>query len=49
MDLLTSLPAWAVTQDAQAFWLGFGAASMVRIFRAGLRWFHRVSDDSMRE
>jgi hypothetical protein len=45
MNLLTSLPAWAVTPEAQAWVLGLGAAGMVRVFRAGLRWFKRVSSD----
>lgn len=42
MNLLTSLPSWAVTDEAQAWMLGLGAAAMVRVFRAGLRWFKRM-------
>lgn len=45
MNLLTSLPSWAVTPEAQAWCLGLGAACMVRILRAGLRWFKRVAHE----
>lgn len=45
MNLLTSLPEWAVSQEAQAFWLGLGVGVMVRLVRAGMRWFRRIGDD----
>jgi len=40
-----SLPAWATTDEAQAFVYGLFIAAGVRVFRAGLRWVKRVSDD----
>lgn len=42
MSLLTSLPAWALTDEAKAWFLGFGAMALVRIFRAALIWFKRA-------
>lgn len=45
MNLLTSIPAWAVTDDAKAFWLGLGAGVLIRLVRAALRWFRSVADD----
>ena len=46
MDLLTAIPSWAETDEAKAWFLGLGAAVMVRVFRAGIRWFRRVGSDS---
>lgn len=42
MTLLTTLPEWAVSPEAQAWAYGFGAMALVRIFRAGLLWFKRA-------
>jgi len=43
MDFTTiSLPAWAVTEEAQAWFYGFAVMCFVRIFRAGLKWFKRA-------
>jgi len=39
-------PAWAVSDDAQAWFAGFLMAALVRIFRAGLKWFKRVGNDA---
>jgi hypothetical protein len=47
MNLITSLPSWAVTDEAQAWMLGLGAASIVRLFRAALRWFNRVGAEGI--
>lgn len=44
-DLLTSLPDWALTDEAQAWWLGFGAMALVRVFRAALRWFRKIGEE----
>lgn len=44
MNLLTSLPAWATTDEAKAWALGLGAGCLVRIIRIGLRWFKRVGE-----
>ena len=45
MNLITSLPSWAVTDEAKAWMLGLGAACMVRVFRACLKWFKSVGND----
>lgn len=45
MNLITSLPAWANTPEAQAFWLGLGAGAMIMLFRAAIRWFKRIDAD----
>jgi hypothetical protein len=34
-----SLPAWAVSDEAKAWFYGFVSMALVRVFRAGLRWF----------
>lgn len=39
---LFTLPAWAVSDEAQAWFYGFATMAFVRIFRAGLRWFKGV-------
>jgi len=40
------LPAWATTDEAAAWFVGFCLGCMLRLFRVGLRWFRRVGDDS---
>jgi hypothetical protein len=45
-DLLTSLPAWAVSAESQAWFYGLGAGALIRVTRASLRWFKRVDTDS---
>lgn len=45
MDLLTTIPEALTTDEAQAWWLGFGAMALVRIVRACLRWFKRVGTE----
>jgi hypothetical protein len=45
MNLLTSVPAWATSEEAQVWLLGFGAGAMVTLFRACLRWMKRAMDD----
>lgn len=45
MNLITTIPDWAASQEAQAFWLGLGAGVMVRIVRAGLRWMKSAGND----
>lgn len=37
-----SVPAWAGSNEAQAWFYGLAAAAMVRVFRAGLRWLKRT-------
>jgi len=43
---LFTIPAWAVTPEAQAWVLGFFSAALVRVFRAGVRWLKRVDQGS---
>lgn len=45
MNLLTTLPAWALTDEAKAWFLGFGAMALVRVFRACLIWFRRAGTE----
>ena len=45
MNLFTSIPDWAVSDEAKAWMLGLGAAAVVRIFRAALRWFKRMGSE----
>ena len=47
MNLITSLPSWAVSPESQAWFLGLGAAAIVRIFRASIRWFRRTGAEGM--
>lgn len=41
------LPDWATTDEAKAWFLGFVAMGMVRLFRAGLRWFKRAGAEGV--
>ena len=41
-----SIPDWALTDEAKAWFLGFGMIAFVRIFRACLRWFKRAGVDA---
>lgn len=45
MDFEFVMPAWAVSDDAQAWVSGFVLMGMVRIFRACLRWFRRTGTE----
>ena len=46
MSLITSLPAWAVSDDAKAWFLGFGACMMAVLFRAALNYFRAVGRET---
>ena len=40
------MPAWASTDEAKCWFLGFAMGATVRIFRSGLKWLKRVGDDT---
>ena len=42
MDLLVSMPDWATAAESQIFVAGMGAAILIGITRACLRWFRAV-------
>ena len=44
-DLPFTMPDWAVSDEAQAWFCGFYLMAMVRIFRACLKWFKRTGQD----
>lgn len=44
-----SFPAWATTDEAKCFFLGFAVGATVRIFRAALRWVKRIGNDLPRD
>lgn len=37
-----TLPTWAVTDEAQAWFCGLAFGCIFRVFRAGLTWFKRA-------
>jgi hypothetical protein len=39
----SQFPEWATSDEARVWYLGFALAAMVRIAKAGLRWFKRVN------
>lgn len=45
MDLLTTIPEWAVTDEAKAFALGFGAVGLVMVVRYALEWFKAIGTE----
>ena len=40
-----TIPAWAVSLEAQAWFYGFAIGATVRIFRTVLRWVKRYAAD----
>lgn len=40
-----TIPAWAVDDEARAWFAGFALGCILRVIRAALRWFKRVADD----
>jgi len=38
-----TLPSWATSQAAQAFFYGLAFAIVLRLVRIGIRWFSAVS------
>ena len=38
-----NLPEWAVSDEARVWYFGFALGALVRITRAGIRWFKRVN------
>lgn len=41
-----TLPLWATSDEATAFFYGFAVMAGVRLFRVGLRWVRRIASDS---
>lgn len=45
MNFLPTLPDWATTPEAQAWFYGFVVGGSIRIFRTCLRWVKRIGAD----
>jgi hypothetical protein len=41
-----TIPDWATTDEALAWFYGFAVGASVRVFRAGLRWVKRIGEET---
>jgi len=44
-DLPFEMPAWAISDECQAWLCGFFLGASVRLVKAALRWFKRIGTE----